>query len=206
MFSPTVGRRTAVSSDSAPEKLFCALVPGYSMPGGCVRRTLLVSRRLGEGAATGDLVTAHQERERESQSTQRHQAPGAVATCPRPVHAVEEAGALSRLGPLSTSSTVGSGSPLRGEAVPKRGRSNAGFRDSLEYTARASLGARAGRALAWPGLRASVAKYALPGGVWRQKRIAASEKAHLSWGVPIFLPEPPCRLPADSLAHCTTRQ
>jgi hypothetical protein len=39
----------------------------------------------------------------------------------------------------------------------------------------------------------------------RRKRTAASEKAHLRGTLPIFLPELPTRLPADSLAPRTRR-
>jgi hypothetical protein len=55
---------------------------------GLCRATLLVSRRLGGGAATGDLVTDHQESERERRSNQRHRAPGLWPDAPHTVGAV----------------------------------------------------------------------------------------------------------------------
>jgi hypothetical protein len=52
-----VPRQTVAPAGVTPEKLFCALVPVHSLPAGCVVKPLLVSVRLGGGAATGDLVT-----------------------------------------------------------------------------------------------------------------------------------------------------
>ena len=48
--------------------------------------------------------------------------------------------------------------------------------------------------------------YFLASGFLLRKRTAASEKAHLRWAFPIFLPEVPRRFPADSLADLTRRQ
>src|SRR3990172_3295643 len=83
---------------------------------------------------------------------------------------------------------------------------NACCRVSMWYTARASLWASTVSALPLPCLRVSLAKYFCPGAFWRRKSTAASEKAHLRCALPIFLPEVHRRLPADSLAHFTSRQ
>jgi len=44
-----------------------------------------------------------------------------------------------------------------------------------------------------------------PLGFALRKSTAASENAHLRWALPIFWPELPWRLPADSWAHLTSR-
>ena len=77
---------------------------------------------------------------------------------------------------------------------------------NLYYPARASLWARPVRASAWPGLGASVVKYALPGWWWRQQRTAACAKAPRRGTVPLCLPAVPRRLPAAALAHLPRRQ
>ncbi len=44
-----------------------------------------------------------------------------------------------------------------------------------------------------------------PWGLFRKNNAAASEKAHVRWALPMFLPEVPQRLPADSFAPLTRR-
>src|SRR5713101_7540343 len=46
----------------------------------------------------------------------------------------------------------------------------------------------------------------LTAGLSRKNKTAASQKAHLRWALPIFVPDVPERFPADSLAHFTRRQ
>ena len=65
-----VPRETVAPASPTPEKLLCALVPVQSMPAGCVMKTRLGRVALGGGAATGHLVTDHQESERERRSNQ----------------------------------------------------------------------------------------------------------------------------------------
>jgi hypothetical protein len=44
-----------------------------------------------------------------------------------------------------------------------------------------------------------------PWGLLRKKSVAASEKAHVRWALPIFLPDVPRRVPPDSWLPLTRR-
>src|SRR5262249_11167984 len=61
------------------------------------------------------------------------------------------------------------------------------------------------RALALPCLAESFSTHRCPFGLALRKSTEASENAHFRCTLPIFLPEVPCRFPADSLAHLTSR-
>ena len=86
---------------------------------------------------------------------------------------------------------AGSPVPLSGYAVIKRMRANAWGRVSLKYPARANFWASTVSAVPLPCLRSSLAKYSWPSLFWRKKSTAASEKAHLSWGVAKLLAREP---------------
>src|SRR4030066_887940 len=62
------------------------------------------------------------------------------------------------------------------------------------------------RVFALPCFRSSFARYFTASGFLLRKRTAASEKAHLRWALPIFLPDEPIIFPADSLADFTSLQ
>src|SRR5712692_802081 len=71
-------RNSGPRRDHARETLLCPR-PGLVNASGLCPKTLLVSVRLGGGAATGHLVTNHQAGEREGRSNQRR---GLRASCP----------------------------------------------------------------------------------------------------------------------------
>ena len=52
-----------------------------------------------------------------------------------------------------------------------------------------------------PCFYSSLVRYFWPAGLPRRNSTAASEKAHLRWALPIFVPEVPYRFPADSFVH-----
>jgi hypothetical protein len=60
-------------------------------------------------------------------------------------------------------------------------------------------------ALPWPWLGARRARSVWAAGWFRSKRTAASEQAHVREVVPSFAPEVPSRVPAEALAHVTSR-
>ena len=98
-------RATCVTGNSgarrrhALETLLCPH-PGLLNTSGLCPKTLLVSARLGGGAATGHLVTHHQEDERERRSNQTRAAPGLASRCSRTVRAVYKEGASQQALPV----------------------------------------------------------------------------------------------------------
>jgi hypothetical protein len=78
-------------------------------------------------------------------------------------------------------------------------------RFSMSWTARASLWARMVKAFPFSCAFSKRATSFCPGSLCRRNSTAASETAHLRYAWPIFLPEVPDRLPADSLAQLTRR-
>src|SRR5262249_38367679 len=113
--------------------------------------------------------------------------------------------ARSRLIPSMASEAAGAPT-LRPEPWRHCSISKAVWRLSLSETARASLWARMVTACPWPCLFSKRATECCPAGLWRRHHAAASEKAHFRWACPIFLPDVPTRVPADSLAHLTRRR
>jgi hypothetical protein len=61
-------------------------------------------------------------------------------------------------------------------------------------------------ALPLPCLFSKRARYFWPAGWLRRNNTAASEKAHVRYACPRFVPAVPYRFPADSLAHLPQRQ
>jgi hypothetical protein len=70
--------------------------------------------------------------------------------------------------------------------------------ESMKYTARASLAARIESALPLPCFFLSCSCRLWARGLARRNVVASSPKAHFRWALPIFLPEWPWILPADS--------
>ena len=56
-----------------------------------------------------------------------------------------------------------------------------------------------------PCFFSSLVRYFWPAGLARRKSTAASEKAHLRWALPIFVPEVQSRFPADAFELITGR-
>jgi hypothetical protein len=111
---------------------------------------------------------------------------------------------IARLSSLASREAADSPAPLH-DSRRHLSTSNAVSHCSMKYTARANVRATIVQVLPWPGLRSRQARDFCPAGLFRKTRPAASEKAHLRSALPIFLPEVPERLPAESFAHVTSR-
>ena len=139
------------------ETLLCPCA-GLLNTSGLCPKTLLVSSRLGEGAATGSLVTHHQAGERERQSKQTVRLRGFRPDTPSQSMLYlrkEYQPGSPRSRPVRPWALA---LPLSGDAVPKRVRSNACAHVSMEYTARPNLWASTVSALALPCWCARFAK------------------------------------------------
>ena len=177
------------------------LCKGGATPGR--RASLSQARERGSPRSLPRLSPRLQEPERVS-----HQCPGLWDKTPMRTLAFRDAvqqdleHACDRLIPCVASEA--SGSPaLLPEPWRNVSRSQAAWRVSLSETARASWCARMVKAFPWPCVVSLRATYCCPAGWWRRNKTAASEKAHGRWPVPIFWPDVPHRVPAESLAHLT---